>query len=567
MVVGVMKGDLMNRTKDIGQALPLVASMLGDKLGVKVRTRVCDTACTDGDTIYIPPLPMDGEEEMLGLVNGYIDHEAAHIRFTDFQAVKAANLSATGFFIWNAIEDWRIEHELVKRYPGCRRHFDWLIRHMFMEQEKEKDGEMPSFPVLNYILLTLRSWDVPDLVTQCDEYAAVISGLWGSLKEDLDAILGDIPDHCRSTHDSISFTHRILHLLEQKSKEGQSAQNHNESAQHSDSKDNGSRRNQEAAQTSADNHQTNLPSTQSSTISNSTPVIPDSDKLQGENLLKQCLEATADELPENLDEKLSAQLTANANTTNVMRLAVVSPTQTTPLPDALLKETQVASRAMGMKLQALLQAQTLKRNTPGRRGRIDGHHLYRLSTANPRIFLQPNHVEDTDTAVHLLLDSSASMSSDMELATAACYVVATALTRIPGINVGITTFPGQQTADSLPTIFPLKRHGERLRPMSVQASGSTPLAEALCWVATQMVPLKEKRKLILLITDGEPDDYILATQTIRRLRAGNFEIGGIGIQSSVLGNLLPASSEMLTSLTELAPALYRILHKQLVKRR
>lgn len=565
----------MTKTKDIGQALPLVASMLGDKLGVKVQTRAYDTACTDGDTIYIPPLPMDGEEEMLGLINGYIDHEAAHIRFTDFQAMKAANLSPTGFFIWNAIEDWRIEHELVKRYPGCRRHFDWLIRHMFMEQGAGKDGEMPSFPVLNYILLTLRSWDVPDLVAQCDQYAAVISDLWGSLREDLDAILGNIPEHCRNTNDSISFTHRILYLLEQKSMEEQSASKHNESAQHSDSKDNASRRKQEAAHPSVGNHQTDPPTTHSSTIStdstnpsssNSTSAIPDPDKPQGENLLKQCLEATADELPENLDEKLSAQLTANANTTNVMRLAVVSTTQTTPLPDALLKETQAASRAMGMKLQALLQAQTLKRNTPGRRGRIDGHHLYRLSTANPRIFLQPNHVKDTDTAVHILLDSSASMSSDMELATAACYAVATALTRIPGINLGITAFPGQQTADLLPTVFPLKRHGERLRPTSVQASGSTPLAEALCWVATQMAPLQEKRKLILLITDGEPDDYILATQTIRRLRASNFEIEGIGIQSRALEYLLP-SSESISTLNELAPALYRILHEKLVTRR
>ena len=565
----------MNRTKDIGQALPLVASMLGDKLGVKVQTKAYGTACTDGDTIYIPPLPMDGEEEMLGLINGYIDHEAAHIRFTDFQAMKAASLSPTGFFIWNAIEDWRIEHELVKRYPGCRRHFDWLIRHMFMEQGTGKDGEMPSFPVLNYILLTLRSWDVPDLLAQCDEYAAVISGLWGSLKEDLDAILGDIPGHCRSTQDSISFTHRILNLLEQKSKEELSATNHNDS-QHSDSKDNTSRRNQEAAHTPAGNYPTAPSNTHSSIIStdsttpspsNSSPATPGSDKPQGENLLKQCLEATADELPENFDENLSAQLTANANTTHGMRLAVVSPTQTTPLPDALLKETQTASRAMGMKLQALLQAQTLKRNSPGRRGRIDGHHIYRLATANPRIFLQSNPVEDTDTAVHILLDSSASMSSDMELATAACYAVATALTRIPGINVGITTFPGQQTADLLPTVFPLKRHGERLRPMNVQASGSTPLAEALCWVATQMVPLKEKRKLILLITDGEPDDNILATKTIRRLRASNFEIGGIGIQSQVLASLLPSSSERIASLTELAPALYRILHKQLITRR
>ena len=120
------------------KALPLVASMLGDKLGVKVVFGEQETACTDGATVFLPPLPMEESEHLYWLVSVYIDHEAAHIRHTDFEAMTAANLSPTAHHIFNIIEDWRVEHELVKRYPGCREHFDWLNRYLYLPKKKGK---------------------------------------------------------------------------------------------------------------------------------------------------------------------------------------------------------------------------------------------------------------------------------------------------------------------------------------------------------------------------------------------------------------------------------------------
>ena len=105
-----------------------MASMLGNRLGVNVNIGNTQNACTDGKTIYLPPLPAEADERLYCLVNGFIDHESAHIRFTDFQVLDKANMSPLEKHIWNSIEDWRIEHELVKRYPGCREHFDWLLR-------------------------------------------------------------------------------------------------------------------------------------------------------------------------------------------------------------------------------------------------------------------------------------------------------------------------------------------------------------------------------------------------------------------------------------------------------
>ena len=87
------------------KALPLVASMLGDKLGVEVVIGDMKTASTDGKVIMLPALPMCGEEELAALVNGYIDHEAAHIRHTDFEAIKNSRLNPLEKHIENTIED------------------------------------------------------------------------------------------------------------------------------------------------------------------------------------------------------------------------------------------------------------------------------------------------------------------------------------------------------------------------------------------------------------------------------------------------------------------------------
>ena len=67
------------REKDILGCLPLLASVLGNTYGVHVRIGGAD-ACTDGNMIQLPSLPVDCGEELLLLVRGFIDHESAHIR-------------------------------------------------------------------------------------------------------------------------------------------------------------------------------------------------------------------------------------------------------------------------------------------------------------------------------------------------------------------------------------------------------------------------------------------------------------------------------------------------------
>jgi Cobalamin biosynthesis protein CobT. len=163
----------MIRTKDVLNCLPLLASILGDRYGVQVRIGGKE-ACTNGKVIHLPSLPIDCEPELLALARSFVDHESGHIRYTDFSVLQAANLDPVTFNLFNCLEDWRVEKKLSGIFPGCRENLNWLIRRFFVEQAQPRAGDdSPALAVLDYVLLTVRAWNV-DEVTPARQNSASI---------------------------------------------------------------------------------------------------------------------------------------------------------------------------------------------------------------------------------------------------------------------------------------------------------------------------------------------------------------------------------------------------------
>lgn len=126
----------MENVKHLINALPLVADALGRKYGVKVNIGG-SKAYTDGQNIHLPALPLEADEAILNLARGYLDHEAAHLRITNFKAVENASLTPVEKHVWNILEDFMVERKLASIYPGCAHNFNWLIRHLFLGPENE----------------------------------------------------------------------------------------------------------------------------------------------------------------------------------------------------------------------------------------------------------------------------------------------------------------------------------------------------------------------------------------------------------------------------------------------
>ena len=185
---------------------------------------------------------------------------------------------------------------------------------------------------------------------------------------------------------------------------------------------------------------------------------------------------------------------------------------------------------------------------------------------NPRMFQKADEVPGIDTAIHILLDRSGSMSKEIELACQACYALASALVTVNGVNLAVTAFPSDCSGDTGSTVFPLLRHGERLADrFDLGVEGMTPLAESLWWVTKELIKQKEQRKVILIISDGLPDDPQATSQTLTSIRELGIEVAGIAIDSWHLANLINAQ-ENIKNITELAPAMFRILQNLLLKK-
>jgi len=69
--------------------------------------------------INIPYVPDNASDRLIKAVQGFVDHECAHVLFTDFNCVKSAIKSGAGM-VGNILEDTYIEREMKKLYAGSR---------------------------------------------------------------------------------------------------------------------------------------------------------------------------------------------------------------------------------------------------------------------------------------------------------------------------------------------------------------------------------------------------------------------------------------------------------------
>ena len=77
--------------------------------------------------------------------------------------------------------------------------------------------------------------------------------------------------------------------------------------------------------------------------------------------------------------------------------------------------------------------------------------------------------------------------------------------------------------------------------MTRHRAGGTPLAEALWYAARQLLLEPHARKLLLVLTDGDPDDRPAVVDIIQRCQRAGYELLGIGIQTRSVQRLFSNS--------------------------
>jgi hypothetical protein len=229
--------------------------------------------------------------------------------------------------------------------------------------------------------------------------------------------------------------------------------------------------------------------------------------------------------------------------------------------DARRKTSRMRSQLAG-----LLQAVRLQQSNAKRAGhRIDSRSVYRVACRTPdtRIFAARRDKQDDNTAIVLLTDRSGSMNPEkMSVALQATFVTGEALELLPGVTCAVGAFPwGRDLAE-------LKPFGAKPRAgfFNIGSSGGTPMAEALLWAGMLLTHRPERRKIVIPMTDGGPDDIGTTRKAVERLRSCGIEVYGIGILDSSISNWLRESS-VIKQIDELPAALIGLLKEALITKR
>lgn len=587
-------------TKGIFESLPILAVAFGHRKGIEVRIGG-DKACTDGKTIYLPDMPLDSPKELATLAFGFLYHETGHLEFSDMAVFDDARQDSPFLaHILNAIEDVRMEAERNARYPGSAHALADLVAAVDKEgwfgSEESIERANPGRVLVMGVLTKLRT----EILGQPLQEK---SALWGARLQQilgdagmvkLNALLADVNDLV-TTSDALQLARRVRTLVEEQAKEPPAEEKGSESgeveadeaagssgsgsASVSDEDGQPGKDSGDGADASADGETSDGDDAGGGDSKHGKSGKDDAcaDGASGgteaddgappdRGALKDALNAGDDELGEvDLGDGAAKLLSREAEKAvqeaikqdkhghfgmqtplSVLKRSLGTHSE---LPKVMAESSQVRIR-----LATRMQAQVKERVQHQQHGRcLDGRVVHRLWTGNPRVFVRKDYRRKVNTAVQLLLDASGSMHQSIVLARRAVLAASAGIEQIHGCKVSAAAFP---------EIEVMKDFDEATRRASsrfvVYADGSTPLHRALVWAAAQLAVRREERKMLIVVTDGEPDDMQMAKAMLERFAHSGVEVIGIGIDTTSVEHLFPVST-VIKSVSDLSGALFNLL--------
>ncbi|MGV1719760.1 VWA domain-containing protein [Vibrio furnissii] len=544
-------------------ALPIVAAAYGEKFGVKVLIQGQD-AFTDGERIVIPTANPD-DPHYQQIAWGYLAHEAAHIRHTNFDMVQKASSKPIRKALLNIIEDVRIENELAKDYPGTRRSISQVIEYMVDTQQMCVPEQLePASNLQAWLLFRLRCHflgqkALTPLYQVVDERVRQLFP--AAAMSRLIAMLTVVPS-LASTGEVLKLVDAIVAMLEEESRPPQDE---------SDA-DNGNDIGQDASNDSNNSSDSQTPEAASSAMGDAAET-GDSDNSDQADNLRQALEASAAQFEPDTFAQVAEVLSEQAEGhQGVTPLSLPQAEHAMLGDEAILSLSASESAQIRARLRGMVQSSQDNRNHAKRHGlRVATHRLAASQAGESRLFIQRQPRIAPNAAVHLLVDISGSMGKPIgegnrkyfHVANEAALALAMALEGIPGVVPAVSYFPGIHQEVSI-ALLPKQSVRHRAACFDQKPRGCTPMAQAMWFAANSLLAQKQKRKLMIVLTDGDPDDWAATHDIVDRCRRSGFELLGIGIQTRSVEKFFPQSI-VINDVKDLKRELFEVTQQLLIQ--
>ena len=573
------------RTESLERALPAIAGIIANRTGIKVVRG--EKAATDGKVICLPKFnDLSLTPTQVAKAVGLIYHEDGHILHSTFGSRLTQPVARS---IENVLEDIRIEQKMMRTHPAARRYLNETVnayvaaglagaeRHCFAIRT-EQDSEARILQA--YMLYRLRH-DVlrqqgvaPVLGPTAQAAKAKFSA---GLMVRLDALMFEV-SNCESTEDVQALSLEIVKMIkEEKEKQEEQRQQSQSSVPDAPQGAAGEGEGGNGAEPGSDSALGGLPSGVDDGDeggNSSQEGVAHGAGGTGSGDLDSLLDMGEDELDASLGEMLAQELGELAeehdrNSTKVTMPNIHRFTLRNGTADiAALKASINAIRTKTLQWMASVTETDDQHAKAGLM--LD---FTRLSEARlgGDIFVSRTEGIDLNAAVSIVIDRSGSMSCTIQQAAQAAVAAMLAFD-VPGIETQVAVFPAYGNINGVydEGVAVVKRWDEppaRLagRIASLTTDGGTPMAEAVLFAAADIVHRPETLKLVMVVTDGDPDNVDATRAVIDRVRQSGISVVGLGIgvdPTAVFGDRFAAP---LHDVRELSSAMVRLVKSSMLR--
>ncbi|HHN8503032.1 TPA: cobaltochelatase CobT-related protein [Klebsiella quasipneumoniae] len=608
--------------------------------------------------ICIPSIPDDASEKFMEAIRGFVDHEVAHILFTDNKAITAATggKKIKAFFILNAVEDVFIEKKMSKLFAGSnanliatRRH---VIEDVFTPRLRDALAQSADEVQLfrNFFLVpALRSWGGQlDFISFMEEHGKHVGEVCAFLEGK--GIRADVENLDKSL-DSLALAGKITKWLNEFSDLKKKDEPEKEKSEAKDKPEESEEEKPEESEGEAEEDQSD------EEVEDADEGDEEAGEAEDEEVGEAEDETEEDDLPSLIDALMKAESSDGDDLSIEKALNEIigieeeistedksyRPFERTsdymgPLEDAdafmrkvfgdpensrlyvapygvegyKIEDDERCLRTfsrIGKKMDAgddtaaaiakdLERAIASKNRTmfiPGqKKGKVHGPSLYRLNMNDDRVFRQKDEKRAVNACVQLAIDMSGSMSGErIHMAAMAAYTMAKALDaiKVPCIVTGFTTgtmprgsWHNESTSRPftrfeslfLPILKGWNRKADSLetRRNLGHVMKGVPLlnnvdGESIRSLSRHFNDRKEDRKIMIVLSDGEPHAVGRGFANDLRKAVGDIEQAGIDLYGVGIQTTAPkrfyTKSVVIHNLPDLGKELIRLIAGSLIE--
>jgi len=237
--------------------------------------------------------------------------------------------------------------------------------------------------------------------------------------------------------------------------------------------------------------------------------------------------------------------------------------------------TSVASRSIRAQLNRVLQ-----HNADGsyagrkRRGSFDVKRASKLSLGDTRVFRTKQGPRGArDFSLVMLLDASSSVRGvcGRHIAQAG-YAIKRASDQIHGLDVAVAAYGGRGPIGAIPfdaTADQWSRLPDMLYQIAGGQGGGTDETNALVWARGASVARGAEQPLIVVLTDGHPNDRFTVREEVGKARRLGILTGGIGVARRTYEPVVPDYHEFYATTRDLSsiPSVLAELLRRMMKAR